>query len=74
MQDAMPHDPIQGHGRECLKATQEESTVSPARDNFFQINLLLVVLANMFFLDFHSIYSIHAIKGNTVSCSKQTLF
>jgi len=28
----MLYDPIQGQGYECLKATQEESTVSPARD------------------------------------------
>jgi len=34
MLDDMPHDLIQGQGQghECLKATQEESTVSPARD------------------------------------------
>jgi len=34
MQDSMPYDPIQGQGQdhEWLKATQEESTVSPARD------------------------------------------
>jgi len=34
MHDGMPYDPIlgQGQGHECLKATQEESTVSPARD------------------------------------------
>jgi len=34
MHDGMPYDPIQGQGQghECLKATQEESTVSPARD------------------------------------------
>jgi len=32
MHDGMPYDPIQaqGQGHECLKATQEESTVSPA--------------------------------------------
>jgi len=32
--DGMPYDPIQGQGQghECLKATQEESIVSPARD------------------------------------------
>jgi len=28
----MLHDPIQGQGHECLKATQEELIVSPARD------------------------------------------
>ena len=34
MHDGMPYDPIQGQGQghEYLKATQEESTVSPARD------------------------------------------
>jgi len=34
MHDGMQYDPIQdhGHGCECLKATQQESTVSPARD------------------------------------------
>jgi len=36
MSDAwlMPYDPIQGQvqGDECLKATQEESTVNPARE------------------------------------------
>jgi len=34
MHNGMPCDPIQdqGQGHECLKATQEESTVSPARD------------------------------------------
>jgi len=34
MYDGMPYDPIQGQGQDCLKATQEESTVSPARDQF----------------------------------------
>jgi len=30
----MPYNPIQGQGQghKCLKATQEESTISPARD------------------------------------------
>jgi len=34
MHDAMPYDPIQGQGQgyECFKATQEESSVSSARD------------------------------------------
>jgi len=34
MHNGMLYDPIQGQGQghECLKATQEESTVSPARD------------------------------------------
>jgi len=34
MHDGMPYDPIQGQGQghEYLKASQEESTVSPARD------------------------------------------
>jgi len=34
MHDGMPYDPIQGQGQghDCLKATQEESTVSPARN------------------------------------------
>jgi len=32
MHDSMPYDPIQGQGHEYLKATQEESTVSPAWD------------------------------------------
>ena len=34
MQDGMPYGPIQrqGQGHDCLQATQEESTVSPARD------------------------------------------
>jgi len=34
MHDGMPYDPIQGQGQshECLKATQEELTVSPVRD------------------------------------------
>jgi len=34
MHDGMPYDPIQGQGHECLKATQEESTVSPHGTNF----------------------------------------
>ena len=34
MHDGMPYDPIQGQGQgdECLKATQEESTISPTWD------------------------------------------
>jgi len=34
MHDGVPYDPIQDQvqGDECLRATQEESTVSPARD------------------------------------------
>jgi len=32
MHDSMPYDSIQGQGHEWLKATEEESTVSPARD------------------------------------------
>jgi len=32
MHDVMPYDPIQGQGHDCLKATQQESTVSPTRD------------------------------------------
>jgi len=32
MHDGMLYDPIQGQDHECMKATQEESTVSPARD------------------------------------------
>jgi len=34
MHDGMPYDMIQGQGQghEWLEATQEESTVSPARD------------------------------------------
>ena len=34
MHDGMRYDPIQGQGQghECLKATQEELTISPARD------------------------------------------
>jgi len=34
MHKGMPYDPIHGQsqGHECLKATQEESTVSPSRD------------------------------------------
>jgi len=34
MRNGMPYDPIhgQGQGHECLKATQEESTISPAWD------------------------------------------
>jgi len=33
----LPYNPIQGQGQghECLKATQEESTVSPAWDSFY---------------------------------------
>jgi len=33
MSDGMPYDSIQGQGQgiECLKVTQEESTVSPVR-------------------------------------------
>jgi len=36
MHDGMPYDPIQdeGQGHDCLKATQDESTVSLARDIF----------------------------------------
>jgi len=32
MHDGMPYDPIQGQGLKCLKATEEESTIIPARD------------------------------------------
>jgi len=32
MHDGMSYDPIQGQGHDCLKATQGESTVSPAPD------------------------------------------
>ena len=32
MHNGVPYDPIQGQGHKCLKATQEESIVSPARD------------------------------------------
>jgi len=37
MQDGMPYGrmtryKVKGQGHDCLKATQEESTVSPARD------------------------------------------
>jgi len=32
MHDGWPYDPVRGQGHEWLKATQEESTVSPARD------------------------------------------
>jgi len=32
MHDGMPYDLIQGQGHQCLKATEEESTASPARD------------------------------------------
>ena len=32
MHGGMLYDVIQGQGHDCLKATQEESTVSPARD------------------------------------------
>ena len=32
MHDGMPYDSIQGQGHECLKATREQSTVSPAWD------------------------------------------
>jgi len=32
MHDGMSYDLIQGHGHKCLKAIQEESTVSPTRD------------------------------------------
>jgi len=35
MNNGMPYDPIQGQGHECLTATQEESTVSPARELIF---------------------------------------
>jgi len=37
MHDGMPYDPIQGQGQrhDCLRATQEESTVSPPRDYFY---------------------------------------
>jgi len=37
MHDGMPYDPIQGQGQghECLKPTQEEFTVSSARDYFY---------------------------------------
>jgi len=47
MHDGMPYDPIQGQGQghSCLKATQTESTVNPARDEFlFSLQLLLVGL------------------------------
>jgi len=32
MHEGYAGDPMQGEGQECLKATHEESTVSPARD------------------------------------------
>jgi len=32
MHNGMLYDLMQGQGHECLKATQEELTVSPARD------------------------------------------
>jgi len=32
MHDSILYELIQGQGHECLKATQEESTVSPAPD------------------------------------------
>jgi len=34
MHDGVPYNPIQGQGQghDCLKATQEESTFSPAQD------------------------------------------
>jgi len=32
MHDGMPYDQIQGQGHDCLKATQDESTISPALD------------------------------------------
>jgi len=37
MHDCVPYDPIegQGQGHKWLKATQEESTVSPMRTNFY---------------------------------------
>jgi len=40
MHDGMPYDPIQGQGQghECLKATQKESTASPARTNFLNFD------------------------------------
>jgi len=36
MHDGMPYEPIQGQGQghDCLKATQEESTVSSARNGY----------------------------------------
>jgi len=41
MHDGMLYDPIQGQGQgqsqDCLKATQEESTVSPSRDQFLAV-------------------------------------
>jgi len=45
MHDGMPYDPIQGQGQghECLKATQEESTVSPTPDKFLLLLLLLTL-------------------------------
>jgi len=44
MHDGMPYDPIrrQGQAHKCLKATQEESTVSPARDYIFNVVVLSV--------------------------------
>ena len=39
MHDGMPYDQIQGPGHGCLKTTQEESTVSPARDKFSVLEL-----------------------------------
>ena len=35
MHDGMTYDPIKGHGDQCVKATKEESAVSPAQTNFF---------------------------------------
>jgi len=45
--DGMPYDPIQRQGHEWLKATQEESTVSPMQDYFLYLNphLILVLWA-----------------------------
>jgi len=39
MHNGMPCDPIQGQGHDCLKATQEESIVSPARNYFLWLLL-----------------------------------
>ena len=48
MHDGMPCDPIQGQGRgqDCLKATQEESTVGSAREYFLCLCLLCMIMMN----------------------------
>jgi len=59
MHDSMQYDPIQDQcqGHECLKATQEESTISPAQTNFHAICPSCCNLPNLSWLGIGSKYA-----------------